>query len=66
MYNGFICRCVKLQENACLLVRPDVIRVMDELKKLANDVESRVGQVRPLRKEKHPKIKICQVAMFHN
>ena len=45
MYNGFICRCVKLQENACLLVRPDVIRVMDELKKLANDVESRVGQV---------------------
>ena len=46
MYIDFTCRCVKLQENARFLVRPDVIRRMDELKRLADDVESRVGQVR--------------------
>ena len=46
MYIDFTRRCVKLQENARFLVRPDVIRRMDALKRLADDVESRVGQVR--------------------
>ena len=65
MYIGCICRCVKLQENARFLVRPNVIRRMDELKRLADDVESRVGQVRTVLKIM-TKLKICRVVMFHN
>ena len=64
-YNGFICRCVKLQEDARFLVRPDVIRRMDELKRLADDVESRVGQVRAVLKIM-AKLKICRVVMVQN
>ena len=63
MYIGCICRCVKVQENVRFLVKPDVIRRMDELKKLANDVESRVSQVRPMRKNM-PRLRYVELPCF--